>query len=178
MRFYSLLLSLLHLSLVFCCYAAASSQTDNLGISLTDHSISSTPDDKGKRLLRIAASVSGDEEKTTLNSIEGEDRGILSSLRSKVVSAKEKVSMSMKLKRWAKNDESLDEVQKLLSMEGLSGTALTSHKNYKYLKQYLYNRQGEELKHMVFQDLSTFEVWKKLGLDTLSKNPTVILKDT
>ncbi|OWZ02183.1 Avirulence (Avh) protein [Phytophthora megakarya] len=84
----------------------------------------------------------------------------------------------MKLKRWAKNDKSLDEVQKLLSMEGLSGTALTSHKNYKYLKQYLYNRQGEELKHMVFQDLSTFEVWKKLGLDTLSKNPTVILKDT
>ncbi|KAG7384642.1 hypothetical protein PHYBOEH_009358 [Phytophthora boehmeriae] len=122
------------------------------------------------RFLRIAnAAEAGNdaEDDPELDSTDTEERGILSSIQSKISSMKEKFSMSRKWRKWANTGQSDDAVKKELGLEGLSGTALTTHKNYKYYQKFAYKAEGLKLNGWVYDDISTYDVWKMLGLEKM-----------
>ncbi|OWZ05604.1 RxLR effector protein [Phytophthora megakarya] len=65
--------------------------------------------------------------------------------------------------RWADADKSDDFVKQKLKLNGLSGDALKSNKNYKYFKQFVDIKEGNQRDVWLKQEVSTSDVWTKLG---------------
>ncbi|EGZ13781.1 hypothetical protein PHYSODRAFT_513852, partial [Phytophthora sojae] len=57
-----------------------------------------------------------------------------------------------------------DYVKKALKMEGLSGTALTSHKNYNLLVKYVDTAEMYRLNKWARGGFPTYDIWVELGL--------------
>ncbi|OWZ05068.1 RxLR effector protein [Phytophthora megakarya] len=71
--------------------------------------------------------------------------------------------MESKVVRWADADKSDDFVKQKLKLNGLSGDALKSNKNYKYFKQFVDIKEGNQRDVWLKQEVSTSDVWTKLG---------------
>ncbi|KAG7386064.1 hypothetical protein PHYBOEH_008793 [Phytophthora boehmeriae] len=119
-----------------------------------------------RRRLRTNNNIDSDK----LDAAKTEDRGIFSSIQTTLSKAKEKASMALKRTSWVNKGLSDDEALKKLGMEGLSGVKLTSHPNYKYFQKFQYKKEGRQLDNYVFDDVPTYDVWKKLGLESVHRD--------
>ncbi|OWZ14408.1 hypothetical protein PHMEG_00012123 [Phytophthora megakarya] len=93
-----------------------------------------------------------------------EDRGIFSSIKYNVANA-------AKLEFWVSGGKSDNYVIKRLGMDGLTGTALTSHPNYQILQKFRYKHEGRKLDGWLWGDQLTLDgAWVRLGLDKVSSS--------
>ncbi|KAG7385576.1 hypothetical protein PHYBOEH_008990 [Phytophthora boehmeriae] len=173
MRFHVVLLTAFLLLALVTVKDFARAKTTAVGLPKTRSILSTVATDDGvnaTRRLRSANNIeTEDDVGSALESTDAEDRGIFSSIGSKLTKAKEKLKMSAKWRSWAIKGEKDDYVKKALGLEGLSGTALTSHKNYKYFQKFTYKKEGRQLDRWIYDDVPTYNVWKKLGLDNVPR---------
>ncbi|OWZ05067.1 Avirulence (Avh) protein [Phytophthora megakarya] len=69
--------------------------------------------------------------------------------------------------RWADKHKSDDFVKGKLKLNGLSGDALTGHKNYKFFEKFVFLKEYNRLRAWEKAGASTFAVWTELGLGTI-----------
>ncbi|OWZ01218.1 RxLR effector protein, partial [Phytophthora megakarya] len=70
--------------------------------------------------------------------------------------------------RWADAAKSDDFVKKKFKLTGLSGVALTGHKNYKHFEKFVEIKTSNQLDAWLKADKSTVAVWRELGLGSIS----------
>ncbi|OWY93916.1 hypothetical protein PHMEG_00036509, partial [Phytophthora megakarya] len=70
--------------------------------------------------------------------------------------------------RWADAFKSDDFVKEKFKLTGLSGVALTGHKNYKYFEKFVEIKKLNQLDAWMKADRSTFAVWRELGLGSIN----------
>ncbi|KAG7388736.1 hypothetical protein PHYBOEH_007759 [Phytophthora boehmeriae] len=124
-----------------------------------------------ERSLRVDKTTRADgEHHPASGTADIEDRGFLSSLQLKLSSAKENVLLSSKAREWANNGKADDYVKSALGLEGLSGTALTSHKNFKYFQKFQSKLESRKVNGWLYDDVPSYDVWIKLGLDKIPED--------
>ncbi|EEY55666.1 secreted RxLR effector peptide protein, putative [Phytophthora infestans T30-4] len=136
--------------------------------SLLDYSIVTDRNDVGReRSLRLTETT---EEK---DSGVGEDGPKTADERSNPISnlfsqMRDKLSLYFKTETWLELGKSSEYVKRKLGLEGLQGTKLTSHKNYKRWVKYSHRLEKNQLLAKAQRKYSTFKVWNEAGLEKIT----------
>ncbi|ETP23265.1 hypothetical protein F441_03595 [Phytophthora nicotianae CJ01A1] len=76
---------------------------------------------------------------------------------------------NIKVLYWLETRQADDAVMKKLHLDGLSGPALTAHKNYKFYEKFAKMALDIRLSKRLQKDTSTYRVWTELGFGKLTK---------
>ncbi|KAK1943328.1 hypothetical protein P3T76_004724 [Phytophthora citrophthora] len=103
------------------------------------------------RSLRIATGIGLEQD---------EERGLITKIRTAL-------SKKAKVDAWAKADKSDDFVRKALKMDGVADNNLWATKNYPLYLRFLEKAEAKKIKDWVVSDVTTYNVWVKLGLGSV-----------
>ncbi|KAF4149832.1 hypothetical protein GN958_ATG00963 [Phytophthora infestans] len=81
---------------------------------------------------------------------------------------RDKLSLYFKTETWLELGKSSEYVKRKLGLEGLQGTKLTSHKNYKRWVKYSHRLEKNQLLAKAQRKYSTFKVWNEAGLEKIT----------
>jgi hypothetical protein len=116
-----------------------------------------------KRSLRLVEDDDGDGGDSTTTEARG---GGLSALSSKV---SKKIPTDVKISLWHSLGKSDDYAEKHLGLAGLSGTALTTHKNYQRLVKYVDTTEKHKMYKLARGGFLPTSVWEQQGLGKITR---------
>jgi hypothetical protein len=147
--------------------ATKASTLTSLDSTLSQFSNEGHGNGNSKRSLRLIEGDDHDDVGISEDSLTAEARaGVLSSLSSKI---SKKIPTGIKISWWRTLGKSNDYVKKRLGLAGLSGTALTKHKNYRRFVKYVDEMEGDKMYKMAKRGTLPTDIWVQQGLDKISQ---------